>query len=210
MKIVALAAVAAFTATLVAAVPARADGVYGRFAGDLELRAGAGTAIAAGGPMLAAELGARFLCTAGVYVHYADALGTKGPLVTRSIAAGVDLAPLFLGRYATNLEGSSGHLDLLLDSLAFGVGAFWAAPRPGPFDDKPGLEIALGFAIPILPRATGPFIRVRGALRWRDADFANPPGGPGAIDRGALLSITLGWHHVVRAGIVDAGDGMMP
>lgn len=205
-----IAALAALAAAWLAAAPARADGVYGRFAGDLELRVGAGAAIAAGGPMLAAELGARFLCTSGVYVHYADSVGTSGPLVARSISAGLDLAPLFLARYATNLEGSSGHLDLLLDSLAFGVGAFWAAPRRGPFEEKPGLELALGFAIPILPRATGPFIRVRGALRWRDADFANPPGGPGVIDRGALLSITLGWHHVVRAGIVDAGDGMMP
>ena len=197
----------ALAVAMLAPASALADGLHGRFDGDLELRVGAGAAIAAGGPMLAADVAARYLCTAGVFVHYADAIGTRGPRVERSIAAGVELAPLFLARYANNLEGGPPRLDLLLDSIAFGVGAFWAAPPHGAFGATPGLELSLGLAIPILPRATGPFLRVRGALRWRDADLAPGPESASFIDRGALLSITLGWHHVVGSGVVDPGDG---
>jgi hypothetical protein len=36
-------------------------------------------------------------------------------------------------------------------------------------------------------------------------------GTPGdAIDRGAVLSITLGWHQVVLSHLVDAGDRQRP
>lgn len=210
-RVAAPAALALALAAVLAAAPARADndGLYGRFEGDLGLRLGAGAALAAGGPMLAVEAGARYLCTAGVYLHYADALATSGPRVRRSIAAGVDLAPLFLARYAINAERGPARLDLLLDSLAFGVGAFWDEPRLGPWATKPGVEITLGFAVPFLPRATGPYLGLRAALRWRDADLVRHSGGPDVVERGALLSLTLGWHHVVRTHLVDLGDGAL-
>lgn len=203
------AALAAFTAALVlgaASARAEGDGLYGRFDGDLELQAAAGAALSAGGPMLAARAAARYLCTAGVYLHYADAVGTRGPRVARSFAAGLEIAPLFLARYASDLERGPARLDLLLDSIALGVGAFWDEPRSGPFGARPGLEIALDLAVPILDRATGPFLGVRGALRWRDGDLAGARGD--VIDRGALLSFTLGWHHVVRTHLVDPGDAV--
>jgi hypothetical protein len=198
----------AVAAVLLAPSRARADGLHGRFDGDLEIRAGAGVGIAGGGPMLAAELAARYLCSAGVFVHYADGLGTRLPRIARSIAAGVEIAPLFLARYASDLESGPPRLDLLVDSIAFGVGAFWAAPPRDAFEPTPGIEISLGLAIPIFGRATGPFVRVRGALRWRDVDLAPSSKGASFVDRGALLSITLGWHHVVRTGLVDPGDGV--
>ncbi len=196
-------------AALLAAGPARAggsDGLYGRFDGDLELRIHAGAAFASGGPALAASLAALYLSTAGVYVHYTDALGADAPLVSRSVATGVHLQPLFLGRYGLDLERGPAFLDLLVDSLAFELGAFWAEPRRAAWDVHPGLEAALGVAVPFFPRATGPFLGVRGALRWRPVDFT--AGSPGnAVDHGAVLSVTLGWHQVVATHVVDAGDG---
>lgn len=201
------AALAVFAAALAAREARADDGLYGRFAGDLALRAAAGAALADGGPMFVADAGARYLGTAGVYARYADAAGGRGPTVARSIAAGVDIAPLFLARYASDLERGPARLDLLLDSFAFGVGAFWDQPRLGPWATKPGVEISLEIAFPFFAQATGPYLAIRGALRWRDGDLRGAPGGGGLIERGALLSLTLGWNHVVRTGMVDAGDG---
>jgi hypothetical protein len=195
------------------------DGLYGRFDGDFEIRAHAGAAFASGGPALAAQLSAVYLSTAGVYLHYTDALGSGAPLVTRSISAGVHLQPLFLARFAVYAERGPAFVDLLVDSLAFELGAAWSAPvtmggtprPPGPaaLDDQPGLEAALCLALPLLPRASGPFLGLRGALRWRTVDFT--PGTPSnAVDRGAVLSLTLGWHQVIRAHLVDPDDRVHP
>ncbi len=113
---------------------------------------------------------------------------------------------MFLARYGLNLEQGPALLDLFVDSLAFELGAFWSAPRSAGWDVHPGLEAALGVALPFFPRSSGPFLGVRGALRWRPTDFT--AGSPGnAIDHGAVLSLTLGWHQVVATHLVDAGDG---
>ncbi|MFT3770069.1 MAG: hypothetical protein QM820_31965 [Minicystis sp.] len=201
----------ALAAALLSPSEARADGdgVYGRFDGDLGLRLAGGAGFAIGGPMLAIDAGARYLCTAGLYVHYADALGSSAPHVRRSIATGVDLAPLFLARYALNAERGPAFFDLVVDSVAFGIGAFWDEPQKGPWASKPGVELTLALSFPLLGRATGPYIGLRGALRWRDGDLAAHPDGPNVIERGALLSLTLGWHHVVRTHLVDPGDGTL-
>jgi len=196
-------------AALFAARPALAaedDGVYGRFNGDLDLRLGAGAAFSAGGPSLAVDTAAIYLGTAGIYAHYADALGSDAPLVTRSIAAGVRLSPLFLGRYAKDLEHGGPWLDLLVDSVGFELGAFWSAPKSDArWMSSPGLELGVVASLPILPRATGLFIDLRAALRFRPEDLAGST-NVSLIDRGALLSLTLGWHQLVRAHIVDVGD----
>jgi hypothetical protein len=189
--------------------PARAaddDGVYGRFDGDLELHVGAGAAIADGGPMLAAHLGALYLSTAGIYARYTDAVRTEGPSVERSIAAGLTLQPLFLGRYAKNWEQGPARLDLLLDSIAIDMGAFWHDPREGSFALSPGLEVGLGVSLPILAQAVGPVVTLRGALRWRAADLSASASSASLIDRGAHLAVTLAWHQIVRTHIVDAAD----
>jgi hypothetical protein len=206
----AVVSLVAFAAALGAAAPAWAegDGLYGRFEGDLDLRLSAGAAVTRGGPSLSVEAGARYLSTAGVYAHWADGLGTRGPLVARSVAFGIDVAPLFLARYASDAERLPARFDLLLDSLSFGVGVFWEQPAGRPMSSEPGLEMALGFAFPFLARATGPFLAVRGVLRWRDADLGPMGALAPVVDRGAMLSITLGWRQLVKVGIVDAGDGV--
>ncbi|MDI1449403.1 hypothetical protein [Polyangium sp. 6x1] len=181
------------------------DGVYGRLDGDLDVRVGAGAAFARGGPALAAHASLLYLSSAGLFVHYTDALGTDGPAVTRSIATGVVIEPLFLGRFATNLERGPARLDLGLDSFALGMGAFWEAPRGGTFSTEPGFEFSIGLGFPLFARATGPVLGVRGALRIRPTTFAGA--GPfRLIDEGALLSVTLAWRHIVPVHLVDPAD----
>ncbi len=196
-------ALAAALAVLAAATPARADdddGVYGRLDGDLELRAEAGAGFASGGPSFAAGVSALYLGTAGFYAHYTDALGMRGADVTRSIAAGLHLEPLFLARYASDLEHGPARLDLLIDSFGVEIGSFWSAPRGYGLAAEPGLELAATLAVPLLPRANGPFLALRGALRLRQDDAA------AAIDRAGLLSLTLSFRTILPVHFVDAGD----
>lgn len=212
MRRAALVAGAALCAALLSPGRAHAqgsDGLYGRFDGDLDLRAHAGVAFAGGGPAMAASLSLVYLATAGVYAHYTDALGSAAPAVGRSLAAGVHVSPLFIARYGTGKERGPAFMDLFIDSLAFEMGAFWAAPNRSAWDAHPGLEVALGAELPLFARATGLFLGVRGALRWRPEDFV--AGAPGSfVDRGAVLSLTLGWHQVLRTHVVDAGDQVLP
>jgi hypothetical protein len=204
IRAIAFAGVAAIL-SLAATATADDDGVYDRLNGDLDLRIGAGAAFGRGGPSFAATAAAVYLATAGVYFHYVDAVGSDRPAVSRSISAGLHVQPVFLARYVSNAERGPAHLDLIVDSLAFEVGAFWAAPREKSLEEEPGAEIALTAGVPILPRSNGPWIDVRGALRWRSVD-QKMPGNADIFDRGALLTVTLGWHHVARVHLVDAGD----
>lgn len=197
-------ALATMIAALAAAAPARAedDGVYGRLDGDLELRAEAGAGFASGGPSLAAGVSALYLGTAGIYVHYTDALGAPDADVTRSIAAGLHLEPLFLARYASDYEHGPARLDLLVDSFGLEVGSFWAAPRGSGLRVEPGLELAATLAVPLGARVLGPFLGLRGALRLRQDDAA------GALDRAGLFSLTLSFRTNVSLHLVDAGDAL--
>ena len=186
-----------------------ADGLYGRFDGDLELRAEAGAAFAEGGPSLAASVAALYLSTVGVYAHYTDALGSGGPLVARIHRDGRPRRaalprPLRNRRRARpGAPGPAPRLARVRSRHLLGPAA------RGPWASRPGLELAVGLAFPILGRATGPYLGLRAALRWRDADLTGGPGGGNSVlDRGALLSLTLGWHQVVLTHLVDAGDGL--
>jgi hypothetical protein len=199
-------ALAAAGAVVVGLAPARAmgDGAYGRLDGDVELRASAGVAFGEGAPSFTAGVGAVYLQTAGVYGLYTDAFD-EGAALRRSIATGVHVQPLFLARYANDLERGPAHVDLLIDSLAFQVGPFWGAPRAGSLRSEPGLELAALIAVPVLPRANGPFLEVRGALRWRPGELSGSRESH-VLERGALLTLTLAYHHTVSGNIVDARD----
>jgi hypothetical protein len=184
------------------------DGAYGRLEGDLDLRIGAGLAVAKGGPSLAAGASALYMSTAGIYVQYADALGGDGPAVVRSIATGIALEPLYLARYATDLERGPARGDLLLDSILIQLGAYWDTPRGGAFARDPGFEFALGFGVPILARATGPMVCVRGAMRLDPPSLLGPPSTAGFVQ--GIVSLTLTWRHIVPLHLVDAADRPSP
>lgn len=199
----ALASAVAVLATTSNLYAAPNDGVYGRLDGDLGLSLGAGVGIAKGGA-LAALLGrAIFLDSIGMYASYVDALGAEAPSA-RSFSLGVELRPLFLARWAHGLETGPATLDLAIDSLAFDVGAYWASPSNTSSPSTPGLELGAGFEVPLLGRASGPWLGVRGALRWSASDFAGTSGT--ASDRGALAMFTFSWQGRVTSRIADAGD----
>ncbi len=181
------------------------DGAYGRYDGDLDLRIGAGAAFMQEGPAFSAFGSAMLLSSAGVYVNYLDAFD-ESRKVPRSISAGVVIEPMFLARTAFNLEIGSGRLDLLIDSFAIGLGAYWTIPKlpTTPYND-PGIEFSLGFGLPFLPRASGPVLGVKAALRASPAAMAGTEKF-GLMEQGAYLSLTLAWRQLVTTHLVDARD----
>lgn len=198
-----LAAVLALTVSVpTVAEAAPDDGVYGRLDGDLALSLGTGVGVARDQALGALVGRAIFVESVGLYASYVDALGASDG-ITRSFATGVELRPLFLVRFASNLQSGPPALDMAIDSLAIGIGAHWTSPS-GSASSTPGLELGAGFEVPLFREASGPWIGVRGVLRWSAADFAGTTGP--ASDRGALALFTLSWQKRVTARIADAGD----
>ncbi len=196
---------------LARAIPARADdashqftdGVYGRFDGDLDLSLAAGAVAMRGGPGGALMGRAFYVGTAGMYVAYTDSLGTSA-VPPRSLGLGVALRPLFIPRWGYDLDRGPAILDLTIDATTFDLGVLWAADASGRFSQLPGLELALGTEVPLTGDASGPWIGVRGVIRWRGSELA---GGEGTQDElQPALFLTLAWHVLVNAHLVDVND----
>ena len=206
-------ATAVLAVALATSIPARAaepldkvtDGVYGRFDGDLDLSLAGGATFGPNGADAAVLARSIFFQTAGIYGVYTDALGRSGAPLPRSLGVGVTLRPLFLPRWAFDLQHGPAILDLTLDSIAFDLGLIWPADRSGSFGERPGMEAALGIDVPLLGKASGPFIGTRGALRWRASELA------AHADNGLkpALFVTLSWHTIIDANIADAGDARL-
>jgi hypothetical protein len=82
------------------------------------------------------------------------------------------------------------------------------APRTAPSSrPMPGLQIALGTELPLIGRARGPWIGLRGAVQWSpDAlAYGRDDGQPTRV----VAFVTLGWHAIIDAGLVDAGDRLL-
>jgi hypothetical protein len=193
-------------------LPARAsaqrpgDGTYGRIAGDVTLVGGLGGVVAARGPRAEAELRLRYLESTGVFVSFEDgAIFGSSAEPERVLTTGVEVRPLFFYRWLQGREGSAAWQDLALDSLGLELGATFAQPAGMGFASVGGLQLGMGVELPLLPRATGPWIGLHGGLRWSDSAL-----GSGVIrnvdDRAAFLAITLAWHQAIVTHIVDLGD----
>jgi hypothetical protein len=143
-----------------------------------------------------------FFETAG-YAAYTDALGQSDVALQRSIGVGVTLRPFSI------LAGRSISLGLpfrlTIDGIGFDLGVLWAAGPDGAFADRPGMEAALGTEVPLLGHASGPFVGVRGALRWGPDELASHR----EDGLRPALFFTLAWHTLVDAHIVDVGDRRM-
>ena len=182
---------------------------YGRVSGDVTLVAGAGATIASPGPRAEGELRLRYLDSAGVFVTYEDSIHSLFPRASaepqRVISGGVELRPLFLYRWLRGLEMQRGRLDLAIDSIGLELGAFLSAPSTAPSDFRPGFELGLGVEFPFDTNATGLWVGFHGGVRWADQ-----PSALGSTDspdaRAAYLAITLAWHQVISAHIVDPQD----
>jgi|HubBroStandDraft_1064217.scaffolds.fasta_scaffold02663_2 hypothetical protein len=179
---------------------------YGRVSGDVCWVAGAGAAVASRGARAEGELRLRYLDSAGVFATYEDSLLARASAEPRRvISGGAELRPLFLYRWLRGLETQRSRLDLAIDSLGLELGAFLAAPSTAPSDFRPGFELGLGIEFPFETDATGPWVGLHGGVRWADQPSAQgSTGGPDA--RAAYLTVTLAWHQVVRAHIVELHD----
>jgi hypothetical protein len=161
------------------------DGVYGRLDGDLFLSLGAGAELG-DGVRAGALARALWFQTAGVTLGYARS-PTDGAELERVLLVGAELRPLFLPRFALNLEGASSLLDLTLDSLSLGAGACFAS-----IDSEPAtaFELSLGLGVPLLARARGPWLEARAALR------------PALATDSGQLFVLVSWYEAVETTLV--------
>jgi hypothetical protein len=203
-------------ASIVGVVMARAGGAradsppvdasYGRIEGDVALVGGAGVVVAPRGPRVGAELRLRYLETAGIFATYEDAaFFGSDPEPRRALAIGLELHPLFLARWLAGRETQRARLDLAIDSISLEVGAFFAEPAGESFGSRPGVQAGVGLELPILARATGPWVGLHAGVRW--SEDALTTGAVATVDdRSAFLAVTLQWHQLFVTHVVDVGD----
>jgi hypothetical protein len=96
-------------------------------------------------------------------------------------------------------------VDLAIDSVGIDLGAVLMQPAGGDFGSRAGLQLGLGFELPLFPEATGLWVGVHGGLRWSSEALANGAASS-ADERSAFLTLTLAWHQLVAAHLVDLGD----
>ncbi len=172
---------------------ARGDGVYGRFDGDLDIGLAVGLEADSDDTRAASRLSLHYFSMIGVYGGYSDSLGEGDAVLERIVSTGIDLRPAFIPRWSRDLQQGPGALDLALDSISLGLGVWWGKPGAASFGDARGFETSLGFGIPFLGQASGPWIEARGMLRWPD-----PAHAPGESAEATAL-VLLSWHQIVTA-----------
>ncbi len=204
--LVAISVAASAGRTADAAPAATEDGIYGRFTGDLEtsLLAAASLRPYAG---LGAGAAARawYLSTAGLYASF-DATAGHALAGRRTLSFGTSLRPLFLPRWAYDLERGPAWADLTLDSLALELGTLWTW-SDAQASTFPGFEVALSLETPLSGAVDGLWLGIRTALQWTSPELAGtvtPHGSPSA-----LLQLGLSWHSLLSIHIVDAGDSVL-
>ena len=205
--------VASIVVLLAASIPgaARADDTadttYGRVEGDVAFAGALGATFGPRGPRATVDARARYLQTAGVFTTYEDgALFASAAEPRRALTAGLEARPLFLARWLRGWELGVPVVDLAIDSLGLELGVTFAEPEGRPFGSRPALSLGVGLEVPLLGRASGLFLGVRGGGRFSEAALAGTP-GLGPADRAGFLAITLGWQALVGTGLVSAGGG---
>jgi hypothetical protein len=181
------------------------DPTDGRIEGDVDVVVGLGVAVGNQTVRGAMEARLRFVETAGVFLTYEDAFGDDPPAASRALTAGLELRPLFLARWLTGRELGLAWPDLVIDSFGLELGACFQQPPERPFDTQPALQAGLGLELPLLARATGPWIGVHAGARWSDTVLG---GGPvlEPTDRSVFLEVTLAYHQVFATHLVDLHD----
>jgi hypothetical protein len=182
------------------------DTTYGRVDGYVDLAFGAGAAFGPGGPRSVIDFRARYLETAGLFLTYEEGglfRSSADPL--RVIAGGLEVRPLFVARWLTGRETGNARADLILDSFGLELGGYLAQPNGGSLGDQPGFQAGLGLEAPVYAQASGPWVGVRGGIRWSEAGLSGSSQS-GAADRAMYLTITLSWHQVVSDRHVDVSS----
>lgn len=182
------------------------DPSHGRFDGDLAIAGALGPTMSPRGLRVTADLRLRYLSTAGVFGTYEDGASfDTSAEPRRALAFGIELRPLFLGRWATDRELGRPRLDMFIDSLGLELGAVFQEPKGARFGAKPGLQMGLGVELPFFTRPSGPFLSLHGGVRLSDVALS---GGPleGPSDRSLYLLIAIGWQQLFGGHVVDLGD----
>jgi hypothetical protein len=174
----------------VVAREASSDGVYGRFSGDLDFGVLAGAEFDRQSARSALRASVHYFSTAGAYVTFRDRLSDDAS-IRRVLSLGVDLRPAFIPRWSKNMQQGPSFLDLAIDSISLGMGAFWEQPTRGSLGDSRGFESSLGFGIPLFGRAGGPWLESRAQLAFRGLESAH-----------AQFVLLLGFHALVVSPLV--------
>jgi hypothetical protein len=202
-------AAAAFCGLATAHSSARADTVdpsYGRIRGDVTFVVGVGATVAEGGTRGEAELRLRYLETVGLFGAYEDGpIFGASPEPRRAIVGGLEVRPLFLFRWLQGHETQHAWLDLAIDSFGIELGVVGQQPAGTAFASQAAAQFGLAFEVPVIGKGTGPWLGVHGGIRWSEAALASGDART-TDDRAAYLTITLAWHQVVVAHVVDVGD----
>jgi len=173
----------------------QSDGVYGRFGGDLDLGLALGAEFGSAGQGAPALRGtAHYFSIAGVYAS--GRIKASDESAPSLFGLGVDLRPLFVPRWVKGYEAGPALFDLTLDSLSLSLGAFWAQPREQGTEKTRGFDAQLGFGVPLLATAAGPWLEARGALRY-----------PDGANREEAVLLLLSWHGFVTTPF-SKGSGL--
>jgi hypothetical protein len=170
---------------------AKNDGVYGRFGGNTDISLKLGGMLRESS--LAGSVGGsiHYYSLLGVTLDYSESL-VADDVHARSFSTGVELRPLFLPRWALGLERGPAWIDLALDSAALGFGAYFNDAEDEDRGTR-GAWLSLGFGVPIVGDAEGPWIEVRALRRFPDHEALAPEA------HNALL-FYLSWHHMLQLG----------
>jgi len=168
-----------------------ADGVYGRFHGDTDVSLKLGGLVSEGRLSGSVGASAHYYSLVGITGDYSESLTAEAEHA-RSGALGAELKPLFLPRWLLDSERGPAWLDLTIDSVCVGFGAYFS-DRSLSDDTTRGVWVSFGLGVPILAQATGPWLELRGTRRFPD------PGQLGEDAHNALL-LYLSWHQFFQLG----------
>ena len=163
-----------------------ADGVYGRFDGDLDLGLSLGAELESEVERLLVAASAHYFWTAGLYATYREAVGDDRETAParRLFSLGVDVRPLFIPRWSFDWQTGPATLDLMLDSISASGGAYFAPADEGA--ERRGFEATFGAGVPLFGTAPGPWLSLRYDVRFPEAGNAS-----------SSVWMMLSWHLFV-------------
>ena len=180
-------------------LPTRSDGVYGRLDGDFVWALAAGVESWSKQGRATLRASAHYFYMAGIYASYGRAwTQASNPQQHGDVGVvGFELRPGFLPRWSLDLQRGPALLDLVVDSLSLAAGAYWGqAQSENPWGSAAtgangwsrGLEASLGVGVPLLARATGPWLELRAGGRWNNGE--QPTDHPWGVQ------VLLSWHQL--------------
>jgi hypothetical protein len=167
------------------------DGVYGRLGGNTDASLKLGGLISHSRLSASVGASAHYYSLLGITGDYSESLSDDAQQL-RSFSVGTELRPLFLPRWLLGKQAGPAWLDLTLDSICVGFGAYLGQVA-APADDTLGVWMSAGVGLPVLGRASGPWLELRALRRWPDLDAER-------ADAHNALFLYLSWHQVVQLG----------